>query len=173
MARAGFFSHLKKEAKQWRNMLITDVYPEIGHYLSDCEMETLADNLGCTEKQLWSRIAWKKSKKKASEEGGNSEDSKMAVSGGVRNIIRGKPVRHDGKEYSVGFIKKVCYCVSLKFSQKLIPGLEGVGRSGTGPRGNSDFSRGESNWFGGVIQEVTRKGCLYINGAVCALQRMS
>lgn len=94
-------------------MLITQVYPEIGQYLSDCEMETLADNLGCTEKQLWSRIAWKKSKK-ASEESGNSEDSKMAVAGGVRNIIRGKPVRHDGKEYSAGFIKKVCVlCLSF------------------------------------------------------------
>lgn len=86
-------------------MLITDIYPEIGHYLADCEMETLADNLGCPEQALWNKIAWKKPRKKLG--GPEAGDSKAAVSGGVRNILRGKPTRHDGKEYSASFVSRV------------------------------------------------------------------
>eukprot|EP01127_Copromyxa_protea_P020156 TRINITY_DN6684_c0_g1_i2.p1 TRINITY_DN6684_c0_g1~~TRINITY_DN6684_c0_g1_i2.p1 ORF type:complete len:729 (+),score=107.66 TRINITY_DN6684_c0_g1_i2:188-2188(+) len=94
-----------EEAKTWRTRLITEIYPEIGQYLTDCEMETLADNLGCSEKQLWNRISWKKGKGKGKEE--NSEDSRAAVSGGVRNILKGKLTKHDGKEYSANFVNRV------------------------------------------------------------------
>jgi hypothetical protein len=111
-----------QEAREFRNMLITQIYPEIGHYLSDCEMQTLAGNLGCTEQQLWNRISWKKGKgkgkgrAKGKGEGeevegkgkeSSDEDSRKAVSGGVRNILKGKPTRYDGREYSAGFVKKV------------------------------------------------------------------
>eukprot|EP01125_Pyxidicula_operculata_P011357 TRINITY_DN3721_c0_g1_i2.p1 TRINITY_DN3721_c0_g1~~TRINITY_DN3721_c0_g1_i2.p1 ORF type:complete len:435 (+),score=100.87 TRINITY_DN3721_c0_g1_i2:1388-2692(+) len=118
-----------EESEGLRHILINHVYPELGLYLKDCEMETLAKNLGTTEFNCWKKFSWKKSPKKkkqqqqqqedkeeTSDDHQNDEDSmidlndndkRSQIMGGVRNIIRGKTTKKNGKEYNKFFVNKV------------------------------------------------------------------
>jgi DNA polymerase I-like protein with 3'-5' exonuclease and polymerase domains len=92
-----------QEADNFRKALITVVYPEIGLYLRESEMETLAQNLGCSEQTCWKKFGWKSTSKSQH----SPEDKKAMIVGGLRNIIRGKTARKDGTDYSKYFMNKV------------------------------------------------------------------
>jgi len=88
------------DAENFRKTLITQVYPEIGYYLRESDMEILAENLGCSENECWQKLGWNSKNK-------SSDDLRAMVSGGVRNIIRGKTKRKDGKDYTKFLVNKV------------------------------------------------------------------
>jgi hypothetical protein len=98
----------KEEAVEFINILINVVYPELSEYLRESEMETLADNLGCRENQLWNKFCWKK--KTVNGEGEKptySIEKSGAVVGGMRNVIKGKTSTKNGKEYNKNFVEKI------------------------------------------------------------------
>jgi hypothetical protein len=74
------------EARQFRDRLINEVYPELALYLADDGMETLARNLGSSVEDCWSRLDWQ-------------GDRSGAVVGGTRNVVAGKLVKADGRPY--------------------------------------------------------------------------
>eukprot|EP01130_Rhizamoeba_saxonica_P004343 TRINITY_DN1777_c1_g1_i2.p1 TRINITY_DN1777_c1_g1~~TRINITY_DN1777_c1_g1_i2.p1 ORF type:complete len:792 (+),score=162.34 TRINITY_DN1777_c1_g1_i2:402-2777(+) len=82
-----------EEAEEFRTLLITQIYPELSLYLEDVEMKTLAKNMGCSEKSCWRLFSYK--------------EKHPGVTGGIRNIVRGKTVKRDGTEYSKNFVNKV------------------------------------------------------------------
>jgi len=87
----------KEEATEFRNLLINVIYPELSEYLKESEMQILADNIGCSESQLWKKMSWKK---------GGEIEKNAAIAGGMRNVIKGKTCR-EGKEYKKNFVDKI------------------------------------------------------------------
>lgn len=83
-----------EEARQFRDRLVKDVYPELDLYLSEDGMSILARNLHAASEECWRRFDWK-------------GDRSPAVPGGVRNVVRGKTHKADGTPYSQGYVKKV------------------------------------------------------------------
>jgi hypothetical protein len=83
-----------EEAAAFRERLIRDVYPELGLYLADDGMEVLADNLGVSVLTCWKRFDRK-------------GDRSPAVVGGIRNVVRGKICRADGKPYYPRYLDAV------------------------------------------------------------------
>lgn len=97
----------KEEAIEFISILINVVYPELSEYLRESEMETLAENLGCRENQLWNKLCWKKKTTHGEGEKPTYHIEKSpAVVGGMRNVIKGMTVR-DGKEYNKNFVDKI------------------------------------------------------------------
>jgi hypothetical protein len=69
-----------EEAQQFRKTLIEEVYPELNSatgYLADNSMETLASNLGVTEREVWEVVD-------------RSGERSPIAARGVTNVIRGK-----------------------------------------------------------------------------------
>jgi hypothetical protein len=83
-----------EEATEFRRRLIEEVYPELGLYLADDSMESLASNLGVPVKACWRRFDWK-------------GDRSGAVAGGIRNVVRGRTCKADGRPYDPWFLAKV------------------------------------------------------------------
>ena len=80
------------EAEAFRNRLVEDVYPELGLYLADDGMETLARNLKASPAECWARLDWK-------------GDRSGAVAGGVRNVVGGKTRKADGTPYKQRYLR--------------------------------------------------------------------
>jgi hypothetical protein len=83
-----------EEATEFRRRLIEEVYPELGLYLADDSMESLAWNLGVPVKACWRRFDWK-------------GDRSGAVGGGIRNVVRGRTCKADGRPYDPRFLANV------------------------------------------------------------------
>jgi hypothetical protein len=82
------------EAAEFRRRLVEEVYPELALYLADDGMEVLARNLGAGVADCWARF---------DREG----DRSGAVVGGIRNVVRGRKARADGRPYSPYYLDKV------------------------------------------------------------------
>ena len=83
-----------EEATEFRRRLIEEVYPELGLYLADDSMESLAWNLGVSVQACWHTFDWK-------------GDRSVAVGGGVRNVVRGRTCKADGRPYDPRFLANV------------------------------------------------------------------
>ena len=83
-----------EEATRFRNGLIDEVYPELGRYLDDDAMATLAANLGVPVESCWQRFD-------------RSGDRSGAVAGGIRNVVLGKVRKADGQPYSPRYLDGV------------------------------------------------------------------
>ncbi|NQT93403.1 MAG: hypothetical protein HQ559_11630, partial [Lentisphaerae bacterium] len=94
-ARANYGVDLSEsDAAALRRTLIHDVYPELEAYLSDDEMETLAGNLGCSPKSLWSAL-W-------------MDGSRPGwLPSTVKRIVSGNCIKRDGSPYSRAFVDRV------------------------------------------------------------------
>ena len=82
------------EAEEFRRRLIDEVYPELGLYLADDAMDALASNLGARVSDCWARLDRK-------------GDRSGAVAGGIRNIVRGKAFKADGRPYDPRYVRGV------------------------------------------------------------------
>jgi hypothetical protein len=98
-----------EEAREFRERLIGEVYPELGLYLADDGMDVLAWNLGVTVKSCWDRF--------------DRRDYRSgAVVGGIRNVIRGKTRRADGRAYNPDYVARVWDgLVALNRNADLVP----------------------------------------------------
>jgi hypothetical protein len=83
-----------EEATAFRRRLIEEVYPELGVYLADDSMESLAWNLGVSVEACWHTFDWK-------------GDRSGAVGGGVRNVVRGRTRKADERPYAPRFLANV------------------------------------------------------------------
>lgn len=81
----------QERARELREKLITEVYPEIGEYLSDDPAANLARSLGCDLEALWRRFEI------------NGERS-PGIMHAVRKIVHGIPYKADGTPYHPRFI---------------------------------------------------------------------
>jgi hypothetical protein len=80
-----------EDAKQFRDFLITKIYPELNSrdgYLADEGMAALARNLGLTEREVWAAFDWR------------GERSSIVVRG-VSNVIRGSSTASERYQKSV------------------------------------------------------------------------
>lgn len=84
----------EEQAKDFREKLITKVYPELGRYLQEDTMQILADNLGCSVNSCWNMFDWK-----------NERNSIICI--GIKNIIQGNKVKKDGTPYNKFYVNKV------------------------------------------------------------------
>jgi hypothetical protein len=78
------------QARQFREKLIKEVYPELDLYLSEDSMGLLARNLGVPVEACWAQFDWTGSRS-------------QAVAGGIRNVARGRTCKADGTPYSPRF----------------------------------------------------------------------
>ena len=83
-----------EEAAEFRRKLIEEVYPELALYLADDGMEVLARNLGTTVADCWARFD-------------RRGDRSGAVVGGIRNVVRGRTCRADGRPYDPRYLAGV------------------------------------------------------------------
>lgn len=82
------------EAKELRDALIYDVYPELGEYLSDDSMAALATGLGTSSARVWNAIA----------PAGDRPEWLPIV---VQKIVRGRPHKKDGTPYNEDFVDRI------------------------------------------------------------------
>jgi hypothetical protein len=100
-----------EEAEEFRGRLIHEVYPELGLYLADDAMESLARNLGAPVGECWARFDWQC-------------DRSGAVAGGIRNVVAGKLVKADGQPYQQCYLDGVWNgLVALNRNPELAPVL--------------------------------------------------
>jgi DNA polymerase I-like protein with 3'-5' exonuclease and polymerase domains len=83
-----------EEAREFRERLINEVYPELALYLANDGMDVLAFNLGAAPGECWKTLDWK-------------GDRSGRLVGGIRNLVEGKTRCADGKPYDSRFIKGV------------------------------------------------------------------
>jgi DNA polymerase family A len=101
-----------EEARQFRDRLINEVYPELALYLADDGMESLARNLGSSVEACWERLDWQ-------------GDRSGAVVGGTRNVVAGKLVKADGRPYHKRYLDGVWSgLIALNRNPELAPLLE-------------------------------------------------
>jgi DNA polymerase I-like protein with 3'-5' exonuclease and polymerase domains len=77
-----------EEAEQFRDRLISDVYPELSHYLAEDNREVLAWNLRANETVV-------------------KEYLTESMAGASRRIVRGETTRRTGEPYSQDFLDRV------------------------------------------------------------------
>eukprot|EP01124_Arcella_intermedia_P029150 TRINITY_DN6087_c0_g1_i1.p1 TRINITY_DN6087_c0_g1~~TRINITY_DN6087_c0_g1_i1.p1 ORF type:complete len:608 (+),score=126.44 TRINITY_DN6087_c0_g1_i1:177-1826(+) len=113
-----------KEAYSFRNTLITVVYPEMGKYLAESELQTLAANLGCSMEECIKKFTIPNSDVAAEKQYG--------MISALRNIIRGQPTKKNGDQYSQFLINKVWSGLSeLVRSQDVFSTLTADWRNGS------------------------------------------
>jgi DNA polymerase family A len=83
-----------EQATEFRNRLIHEVYPELGTYLADDAMESLARNLGTSAEACWRRFD-------------RSGQRSGQIAGAVKKVVQGNPQRADGTPYKPVFVKGV------------------------------------------------------------------
>lgn len=82
-----------EQAEQFRQKLITEVYPELELYLDDSGMSNLAFNLECTPNDLWEAM--------------DSSDRPGWMPRCIAKVVAGKAIRADGEPYKPFFVKKI------------------------------------------------------------------
>jgi hypothetical protein len=101
-----------EEATEFRRRLIEEVYPELALYLADDGMDVLAGNLGASVKACWHTFDRK-------------GDRSGAVVGGVRNVVRGRTCKSDGRPYDPLYLANVWDgLVALNRNAELTPLLD-------------------------------------------------
>lgn len=83
-----------EEAKNFRTMVVDEIYPELGIYLKNNEIEIIAKSLGCTE------LKCRRKFKSIFTCNKNIETS-------IRNIVNGKTIRKNGHSYSKYFTDRI------------------------------------------------------------------
>lgn len=83
-----------EQASEWREKVISEIYPELALYLADRTIAALAANLYTTEEALWAALQ---------EDGSRPEW--MAVC--VRKILYGICTKKDGSPYNPSFLDRV------------------------------------------------------------------
>lgn len=83
-----------EEARDFRDRMITEVYPEWDQYLSEDPMAILAANLRTTTDACWAALDWQGTRS-------------PAMVGAVRRVVRGEVRRKDGEPYSRRFLSGV------------------------------------------------------------------
>jgi hypothetical protein len=110
------------QAREFREKLIKQVYPELDLYLSEDTMAILARNLGVPVEACWARFDW-------------SGSRSPAIAGGIRNLVRGKTRKADGTLYNSGFTERTWDgLIALAGDSELAPLL-------AGRRGSEDLER--------------------------------
>jgi hypothetical protein len=83
-----------EEAREFRERLVTVVYPELELFLADDAMGVLARNLGATEQDCWDRLDMR-------------GDRSGAVVGGVRRVVAGERANAAGRPYDSAYVAGV------------------------------------------------------------------
>lgn len=81
-------------AHDLRQLLISEVYPEIGEYLQSDDMGVLARKLGCEPSALWRTLGFR-------------DERPGWVPHVVRKIVEGHPYKKDGTPYDTDFVDRV------------------------------------------------------------------
>jgi DNA polymerase I-like protein with 3'-5' exonuclease and polymerase domains len=101
-----------EQATEFRDRMITEVYPEWQKYLSDDSMAILAHNLETTVEECWEAI------------GDWSGERSGSVPGFVRRVVRGDVASRDGKPYKESSMSHVWTALNhLNNSEMLAPPL--------------------------------------------------
>jgi hypothetical protein len=105
------------EAAEFRQKMISEVYPEWSLYLDEDPMAVLAYNLGATVEECWAAID-------------RMHERSRALPWAIRRIVAGEPKRKDGKPYRKDFVRRVWAALNrLNRSPLLVPLL--ASRMGT------------------------------------------
>ena len=83
-----------EQASKFRDRLIQEVYPELGVYLADDAMTSLARNLGVSVDACWKRFD-------------RSDQRSGQVAGAVKKVVQGRAVKADGSPYKPRFVESV------------------------------------------------------------------
>jgi hypothetical protein len=83
-----------EQAREFRQRMITEVYPEWSDYLAEDSMAILASSLGTTVNECWGALDWK-------------GDRSPGLVWAVRRVVRGELNRRDGAPYNPRFIAGV------------------------------------------------------------------
>ena len=81
-------------ARDFRGRLVQDVYPELGRYLTDTSLKSLANNLGVDLDAVHAVFR-------------NADGMAPWVAGSIRKIAEGRPIKRDGTPYSDAFVDRV------------------------------------------------------------------
>jgi len=87
-----------EEARNFKQKLIEEVYPELSQYLYENLMHNLARNLRKPVRECKEKLSWS---------GRGDIPSGVGMGIGIRNVIRGKQTRKDSTPYSPAFVEKV------------------------------------------------------------------
>jgi hypothetical protein len=109
------------QARAFRARLTTEIYPELGDYLAEDAMATLAGNLGAPVAELWDAL--------------DPRGTRAAyVAAGVRNVVRGAARNARGEPYSPrytdrvwGALARLCRDPALKTELERRQGGEALG----------------------------------------------
>jgi DNA polymerase I-like protein with 3'-5' exonuclease and polymerase domains len=83
-----------EEAREFRQRMIGEVYPEWADYLTEDSMAVLAASLECTVNECWAALDWK-------------GDRSPGLVWAIRRVVRGELNRKDGLPYNPRFITGV------------------------------------------------------------------
>lgn len=83
-----------EQARTFREKLTREIYPELDRYLAEDGMALLAGNLRTPVRELWDEFDRKGTRH-------------PAVVGGLRNVVRGRAAKADGKPYSPAYVNRV------------------------------------------------------------------
>jgi len=81
-------------AKNFRDKICNEIYPELGKYLQEDSMRIMCESLGCNTEDAWELFEMQ------------GERSPFILNC-VKNIVKGEPFKKDGSRYQEGFITKV------------------------------------------------------------------
>eukprot|EP00727_Mastigamoeba_balamuthi_P014026 m51a1_g9246 putative dna-directed dna polymerase (1366) ;mRNA; r:1840-7583 len=81
------------EARQFREQLVSDIYPELGLYLYEDSIQLISRSLGVPLHDAWEEL-W-----------GHKKTHRVAAA--IRSVIKGKYERADGTTYERGFVDRV------------------------------------------------------------------